>query len=95
LAAVANGFATDRRAHLAALRAELRRVRPSTAPNTSALPPTPVAVAGSSQAQDTLTAAAQQAQNEAAGLVPKLAGYRAALLASIAACCASHAAVLS
>jgi hypothetical protein len=35
------------------------------------------------------------AQDEAAALVLTLPGYRAALLASIAACCATHAALLS
>jgi hypothetical protein len=35
------------------------------------------------------------AQDEAAELVLTLPGYRAALLASIAACCATHTAVLT
>jgi hypothetical protein len=42
-----------------------------------------------------LTEAVRAAHDEAAGLVMTLPGYRAALLASVAACCASHAALLS
>jgi hypothetical protein len=45
-------------------------------------------------ARASLTEAVRAAQDEAAGLVMTLPGYRAALLASVAACCASHAAVL-
>lgn len=96
LAAAAGAFAADRRAHGAALRAELQRVRPSSAPSSPAQsPPAPVpAAAGQAQARDALAGAAQAAQDEAAGLVPRLPGYRAALLASVAACCASHPVVL-
>lgn len=95
LADVAGTFAADRRAHAAALRAELRRVVPSPAPSSPALPAAPVPPpADWTQARDALARAMRTAQDEAAGLVPGLPGYRAALLASVAACCASHAAVL-
>ena len=96
LAAAAGAFAADRRAHGATLRAELHRVRPSSTSSNS-VPPAPASVpptADQTQARDTLAEAAQVAQDEAAGLVPGLPGYRAALLASVAACCASHTAVL-
>lgn len=99
LAAVAGAFAADRRAHGAALRAELHRVRPGSAPSSSAPPPpAPVPLAADQtrgQAQDALAGAVQAAQDEAAALVPGLPGYRAALLASVAACCASHTVVLT
>jgi len=96
LAAAAGAFATDRRAHGAELRAELHRVRPSSTPSSS-VPPPPAPVPTTTDqngARDALAGAAQAAQDEAAGLVPGLPGYRAALLASVAACCASHTAVL-
>ncbi|HEX5144377.1 MAG TPA: hypothetical protein VFW21_10965, partial [Mycobacterium sp.] len=67
-------------------------------PSTSAVPPpagpAPAAPAPSA-ARTALAQAARAAQEEAAGLVVTLPGYRAALLASIAACCATHAALLS
>ena len=111
LAAAARALATDRRTHAATLRAELRRVRPSPAPHSPAQhspaphgpdprstsppvapqPPTPELAS----ARGTLTEAVRAAHDEAAGLVMTLPGYRAALLASVAACCASHAALLS
>jgi hypothetical protein len=97
LAASARALAADRMAHATALRAELRRARPGP-PSTSAVPPpagpAPAAPAPSA-ARTALAQAARAAQDEAAGLVVTLPGYRAALLASIAACCATHAALLS
>ena len=97
LGAAATAFAVDRQAHATALRDELRRVQPAPNPPSgsfaaSAIPITPDADATSAQAA--LATAIQLAQEEAAGLVATLPGYRAALLASVAACCASHAAVL-
>jgi hypothetical protein len=100
LATAARSVATDRQAHAAALRAELRRVRPSPAPASSSAPPpppppAPIAAARRSAAQGELVGAMRAAQDEATGLVGALPGYRAALLASVAACCASHLTVLS
>lgn len=97
LAEVAGGYAADRRAHAAALRTELRRVRPAPASSSPAPPPPapPPAPADEEQARDALAGAVRAAQDEAGGLVGGLPGYRAALLASVAACCASHAVVLS
>jgi hypothetical protein len=95
LAAAAGALVADRQAHAAALRAELRRVEPSPTAVSSAPPAAPVtAAADQAVARDALAAAVRAAQQEAAGLVSVLPGYRAALLASVAACCASHAAVL-
>lgn len=97
LAPAATAYAADRQAHAAALRAELRRVNPEMAPSSSAAPAPGVrpAFADGSDAGNALAAATGRAQNEAAALVAVLPGYRAALLASIAACCASHAVVLA
>ncbi|MEO7196526.1 MAG: ferritin-like domain-containing protein [Pseudonocardiaceae bacterium] len=116
LAAAARTLARDRLAHAAALRAELRRARPTPAPHggsspiapppialppialpPTALPPTanpqianPAANPDLAGARSALTQATHAAQDEATALVMTLPGYRAALLASIAACCASH-----
>jgi hypothetical protein len=101
LATAARALAADRMAHATMLRAELRRVRPgpassSVSPPVAPLPSNPEpsnpALAG---AQGTLAQAVRAAHDEAAELVMTLPGYRAALLASVAACCASHAALLS
>jgi hypothetical protein len=94
LAASARELAADRMMHATALRAELRRARPVPA-STSAVPPPAAAAPGLSAARTALAQAARAAQDEAAGLVVTLPGYRAALLASVAACCATHAALLS
>jgi hypothetical protein len=106
LAVEAGALATDRMAHATMLRAELRRARPGPAPRSaspSAVPPPvatppvapPPANPDLAGARSALTQAMHAAQDEAAGLVMTLPGYRAALLASVAACCASHAALLS
>ncbi|MGH3933186.1 MAG: hypothetical protein ACRDTF_24795 [Pseudonocardiaceae bacterium] len=96
LEARAVALAADRQAHATALRGELRRVRPSPAPVSATPPTTPVMVtADQAVAPDALAGAMRAAQDEAAGLVMLLPGYRAALLASVAACCASHAALLA
>lgn len=103
LAAAARALAADRQAHATALRAELLRVRPNPAGDSSALPSTlpfapvtaqPTADSDQAAARAALVQAVRSAQDEAAGLVGALPGYRAALLASVAACCASHAEVL-
>lgn len=99
LTAPAVALAADRQAHATALRAELRRVRPSPPPTSaasaSASPTTDRTAADQALAQDALAGAVWAAQQEAAELVALLPGYRAALLASVAACCASHAALLA
>jgi hypothetical protein len=98
LAAAARALAADRMAHATSLRAELRRSRPGPAPSSTAVPPAvaaPPVNPDLTGARSDLTQAVHGAQDEAAGLVVMLPGYRAALLASVAACCASHAALLS
>lgn len=96
LAAAAASVAATRREHAAALRAELRRVRPTPpAGSTAPAPPSrPAVPTDSSAARDELDAALLTAQDQAATLVGPAPGHRAGLLASIAACCASHRAVL-
>lgn len=103
LATAARAVAADRRAHATALDAELRRVQPAasgasppvTSPAATPPPASPAPItldlAGTRSA---LIRAMHAAQDEAAALVLTLPGYRAALLASIAACCATHAAFL-
>ncbi len=99
LVTAATALAADRMAHAITLRTELRRARPRTVPSSSAplAPPTPappLAVADLASARAAVLQAVQVAQDEASQLVATLPGHRAALLASVAACCASHAAVL-
>jgi hypothetical protein len=98
LATAANALSADRAAHARALRAELHRVHPDPLPSSTAKPPPAVPPAVSpdpAAAQAALTGAMRAAQDEAAELAITLPGYRAALLASIAACCATHTAVLT
>jgi hypothetical protein len=73
-------------------------VHPDPLPSSTAKPPPAVPPAVSTDpaaAQAALTGAMRAAQDEAAELAITLPGYRAALLASIAACCATHTAVLT
>lgn len=97
LAGAAAALASDRREHAAAVRAELRRARLALPATSSASPrsPAPVVVAFEPAAARTaLVHALRVAQDQAAVLVAAAPGHRAALLASVAACCASHLAVL-
>jgi hypothetical protein len=67
-------------------------------PSSTVKPPPTVAPAVSPDqavAQAALTQAMRAAQDEAAELAITLPSYRAALLASVAACCATHTAVLT
>ena len=99
LAAAANALAADRAVHARTLRAELHRVRPDPVPASAAQPASPVVPPPVSPdpaaAKAVLTQAMRAAQDEAAALVLTLPGYRAALLASVAACCATHTALLT
>ncbi|PZS36070.1 MAG: hypothetical protein DLM61_00925 [Pseudonocardiales bacterium] len=100
LATAARALAANRMAHATTLRAELRRVRPSpasssTTPRPAMPPPIAPPPATVASARTALIQALHAAQDEASMLVISLPGYRAALLASIAACCATHAALLS
>lgn len=96
LAPWATALAADRRQHATALRAELRRVRP-TPPNTTsptAAAPVDVRADDLGAARTSLVDAVHSAQEQAAAPIGGAPGHRAALLASIVACCASHEAVL-
>jgi hypothetical protein len=96
LAPAATALAADRQAHAATLRAELRRVHPSPVPRTATNPAAPPPVSPDPvSARSALTRAMHEAQDEASALVMTLPSYRAALLASVSACCAIHAALLS
>jgi hypothetical protein len=98
LAAAANALAADRAVHARTLRAELHRVRPDPVPASAAQPPPvvpPLVSPDPAAAKAVLTQAMRAAQDEAAALVLTLPGYRAALLASVAACCATHTALLT
>jgi hypothetical protein len=102
LAAAAKALAADRMAHATTLRAELHRVRPRPAASAAAPPPAmlpPVSPSPTkpdpAATRSALTRALHAAQDEAGALALTLPGYRAALLASVSACCATHAALLS
>ncbi|MBP2477165.1 hypothetical protein JOF53_006037 [Crossiella equi] len=98
LAAQAGTVAGDRQQHAEALRKELERARPARASSTATAAPStqPPAVPGQQAAALTaLREAATAAEKEAAGLVTGLPPYRAGLVASVAACCASLREVLA
>ncbi len=96
LDASAKALAADRMTHAAALRAELHRARRRPASRSGSPPVAPLPTTlDLSGARGTLARAVRAAQDEAAELAMTLPGYRAALLASVAACCASHVALLS
>lgn len=96
LAGAARALAADRAAHASALRAQLRRMRPGPAatpqPVSAPAAVPPAALASPVQARAALSEAVLAAQGEATTLVinSPLPGERAALLGSVAACCASH-----
>lgn len=95
LAEAATAVATDRRAHAEAVRGELRRVTPTPSPSSTPTVPADLPVADDpAAARRELDGALRTAQHGAAVLVESAPGHRAGLLASIAACCASHLAVL-
>jgi hypothetical protein len=102
LAAAARQVATDRRAHADALTAEVRRATPTpvtTTPDGSGGAAASgtigsLAPADPTAARTALLRAASDAQRQAADLVGALPRHRAGLVASVAACCASHAVVL-
>jgi len=97
LAAAAAALAADRREHAAAFRAELRRARlapPTASPSPSRAPAPAVVAFEPAAARAALVDALRVAQDQSAVLVAGAPGHRAALLASVAACCASHLAVL-
>ncbi|MCK2242582.1 MULTISPECIES: hypothetical protein [unclassified Crossiella] len=100
LAAQAGAVAGDRQQHAEALRKEIDRVRPAR-PSTSASgaptgdPAPPPVVGQQTAALTALREAVAAAEKEAAGLVAGLPTYRAGLVGSVAACCASLREVLA
>jgi hypothetical protein len=94
LAALAGEVAKARTAHATALQAEVDRERP---PVSSTAPPpssgAPAAPAPATKA--TMVEALKAAEQKAGGLVPTVSRYRAGLLGSIAAGCASLREVLA
>lgn len=84
------GIAAARRAHADAMAAELGDDPPEQPPPGPA--PPPVAAAGAVAA---VRDALDQAHRAAAGAVPDLARRRAALVGSVAACCAGYRSVLA
>jgi hypothetical protein len=97
LADVSRALASDRRAHAASLRAEIRRATPSPAPSSSTSGTTAPAVAvpvDAAAAATALAEATRAAADQARRLVSTVPRYRAGLVASVSACCASHLAVL-
>ena len=94
LAAAARALAADRRTHAASLGAEVLRATPSPPVPTPVSSAAVVVPADRAGAVAALVEATRAAQTQAAGLVAFLPRYRAGLVASVAACCASHLAVL-
>jgi hypothetical protein len=95
LAPAAHALAADRRAHADSLGAEVLRATPSPRPSTSAATAVRPAPADPAAATAELVATTKAAQEQAGDLVAGLPRYRAGLVASVAACCASHLAVLA
>jgi hypothetical protein len=91
LADAAMTVAADREQHASALQREIDRVNPPSPKSTSAAPPPPppAAPGSSAEARDALTNSLRAAHEQAANLVPIVAPYRAGLVGSIAAGCAS------
>ncbi|MFC4856345.1 hypothetical protein [Actinophytocola glycyrrhizae] len=92
LAAAAGEIAKARTEHATALQAEVDRERPP-ASSSSTRPPSAPDVP--SDAVAALADALTTAEKQAADLVPSVSRYRAGLLGSVAACCASLRVVLS
>jgi hypothetical protein len=88
--AVASAIATARKEQHAALRKELARAAgDETNPSESAPPKAPPAPTDRKAAATELTGALRRAQDSASALVPTLPTYRAGLVGSVAAGCAS------
>ncbi len=95
VADAALALAADRRAHADALSTEVLRVTPSpTPPSTTSVPADPSVPPEPAAATGALVDAVRAAQAQAGALVVGLPRHRAGLAASVAACCASHLAVL-
>lgn len=97
LADVANEIATARSTHADALRQEIDRVSPRDPEDPPSVPEAPPqqAPGSASAASKALVEALTGARDQAAGLVPALPDYRAGLVGSISASCASLLEVLA
>lgn len=91
VAAAANAVAEVRGEHAKVLKAEVDRARPPAPSSSSSAPAPSVPAADVAALVDALTAA----EKSAADLVPSVERYRAGLLGSVAAACASLRVVLS
>ncbi|RKT85996.1 hypothetical protein SAMN05421805_1011150 [Saccharopolyspora antimicrobica] len=91
LADVANEIATARNTHAGALQQEIDRVSPRDPEDPPSVPDAPPqqAPGSASAASEALVEALNRARDQAAGLVPALPDYRAGLVGSISASCAS------
>ena len=94
LAPSAGALAADRRAHAESIAAEVQRATPSPSASSTATLAAVVVPTDRAPAAGALADATRAAQAQAAALVTSLPRYRAGLVASVAACCASHLAVL-
>jgi hypothetical protein len=92
LATFAGEVAKARTAHATVLQAEVDRERPPRGSSTAPPAPTPPAAPGT---KATLVEALKAAEKKAAELVPAVSRYRAGLLGSVAAGCASLREVLA
>lgn len=92
LAAAATAIAEARAEHASVLQAEVDRERP---PASSTAPPTSSAAQPPADGAAALAEALTSAQRQAADLVPSLPRYRAGLVGSVAAGCASLQVVLT
>lgn len=92
LAALAGEVAKARTAHATALQAEVDRERP---PVSSTAPPPTSGAASAPATKATMVEALKAAEQKAGALVPTVSRYRAGLLGSVAAGCASLREVLA
>ena len=95
-AVVLQSIAAERTAHAQALDAEITRAAGTSAPTPTPAPavPAPVVAPNAAPTVTALRAGLQEHQRAAAGLAYTVAPYRAGLLGSIAAACATQLAVL-
>ncbi len=95
-AVVLQSIAAERTAHAQALDAEITRAAGSSAPSPTPAPavPAPVVAPTAAPTVASLRAGLQEHQRAAAGLAYTVAPYRAGLLGSIAAACATQLAAL-
>jgi hypothetical protein len=91
----ARAVAAARQEHALALQREVDRLNPPDPDAPRPATPPPTRVPSSSQATTTLAEVLRRAQTQAGGMVPTAPGYRAGLLGSVSASCASLVEVLA